>query len=956
MASSQSIENNYNGSLFTFTNMPMLQNALMMKQGAYDINKSKLEAELAKAGMFDIAKMEDQEYALGRVRQVDDIVSKYIQSSDLSSDELNTQLLNKIEETVDQPMLNAIVSTKIGRMEEAKWSEARERNDGSYNDLNYSVVRKKWNEYLSDGKTGSLYNGGGGFIPYVDLNKRFMSKEFQEYMKNSGINAEYIVRADGTGIFKAIDKYEGTVDPERLNMAIDAFIGEDGRKQMAINSIGQFGYGDTEESVARLREAYNSKMSSANEEVSDRIQAVKTMLKGAKTAGDKAKYTEYLNQLEEESKLYQSANFDLDVATNGVVDKNKFSNMAYQIYSTNKKQELFNLTYNKPVWKDRDLDDVHAKEIEYQQKEEHFYAEMQYKRDKMDQDLLIAEMKNGDSSSTTTSTGTSGNLKNVGQGMDSEVTKEEANGLNIKNEVMLEYRNAINELVSAQGNDWDVGRTAELEKFLMSTNGSFSKGTKIPLGNGKFLEVTDANARAIQKISDIANGNSSVGGKLSTGLLNRIDLGSEGDVNWAEWRKSNNLGLIPEIHFIKNENGDLEAVQGSVVRGSQYKHPLEYIATKIETNGKGWDGLSDEEKATANYYKLNIVANNAGLSKSERFFLQKAFNREIGSKGAVSLNKIEKNTEISLLHDKITTPRRNIISDGYSEKEVTSPYKDNQAFKKGSTISSDLGHITNTVIGQTQSILRKGSVVVSPAISSSGNAKTQETDLYNKVKMIAGVPGEYKGHISFEQVVKEGKFTDEYKVYIDVESKDSSGNKKTERKLASDNTVKRSSLQSVGVNVEVPEDTPYNTAFGKQGATTSIVPSDSEFYSSLALTGKGNIVPGSKQYYSPTVNTFLQGWEKLIRVQTGDNSFDIYKLVQQFPEAMISPKLTLDSTDSNTYGLHLDLGGGARLTTQTFGSSIRQSDVAELKINSTAQVLDAMRQLIEQAVGVKLSD
>ena len=74
MASSVSILNNYNGSLFTYGNKELLVQGLMMKQGAYDLNNAKLSQLESKIGSLDLIKDSDKEYLDRRLKEVQNVI------------------------------------------------------------------------------------------------------------------------------------------------------------------------------------------------------------------------------------------------------------------------------------------------------------------------------------------------------------------------------------------------------------------------------------------------------------------------------------------------------------------------------------------------------------------------------------------------------------------------------------------------------------------------------------------------------------------------------------------------------------------------------------------------------------------------------------------------------------------------------------------------------------------
>ena len=396
MASSVSILNNYNGSLFTYGNKELLMQGLMMKQGAYDLNNAKLSQLESQIGSLDLIKDCDKEYLDGRLKEVQNVIKSSIQTGDLSNQHLTDQIISKFQSVVDEPILNAISATRAIRAEEASWKAAREANDGLYSDINYSVMSRNRNKYLMDDRVGVKYSGGGGFVPFTDVNKMLTSKEFTEYLKNSGINAEYIVDSQGKGEFRALNTMEGTVDKNRLEGAINAFIGEQGRQQLGINAIYNYGYGDTQESVDRLRQAYDNRKNQFTENTETRITAINDYLKSTSILEDRARYEAERDSLENALNSNKALNFDSEVTDpDGYINEGKFINSANRLYTSDKMDELFDLTYMKPIFKDRKIDEVAYKTTTFNENVRQFNINQARLQQDSDRDFQLGLVKEG---------------------------------------------------------------------------------------------------------------------------------------------------------------------------------------------------------------------------------------------------------------------------------------------------------------------------------------------------------------------------------------------------------------------------------------------------------------------------------------------------------------------------------------------------------------------------------
>lgn len=952
MASSVSLLNNYNGSLFSFANKDLLLQGLMMKQGTYDLNKSRLEQLRNQVEFLDVAKQEDKEYLDSRINATDDIISKYIQNSDLSNQYLTDQLVAKLEEVVDQPILNAVMSTKTRKIEEANWNAAKERGDGSYSDLNYQVQSRNWQKYMSDGQTGSKYGGGGDFVKFVDIDKLYMSKEFNDYLKSAGVNAEYIVQ-NGVGQFAALDKYEGTVDTNKLNQAIHSYLGEDGRKQMQVNAIAQFGYGDTQESIDALRGIYDNKKQEYLNNADNRLEVLNSYLSGDITEQERQYYENEKANLENSILDYQSRSFDADVAgEGGLVDEQKFLSLGNTVYSNQKFDDLFNLTYMKPIWKDRELDQVQAKNIEFNEQQRQFdlgfglrQQQLEINKAQLNLNIAKAGMALDEAGNLITNTaGQGGNLANVFLGEGAPVTEEEADDLNIIKSIRGEYQGAIDGIFNYMKDKggWTESSTASLERQLAMNNGNFSIGQEFNVGSGRKIKVTEDNINYIQTLSDVANGNNSTLAKLSNQLNSIVDYDGAGEFNWDKVSKMR-TSSTPNIYFVKEEGGKYVAKQG-LTPGAK-EHNLTYIAYKIQN--KGWDKLTDNEKMTANYYKAQMASQ--GMSKEEKFLIQKELYRNIGG----NIN-ILKDVESKYGYDpyaggkRTKNANRNVIIDKGSvdigEYSIDYAFPSSGLLKEGTIEAYD--QTKDQIISSTRSIIERDKIVISPPVSSLAGSKDPENILYNSVRTRLGIPANYKGDITLQEIIKDAKPTGEYKVFLGASSgyDDETLNTMAEKVTG---TLKKGDLQSRGVQIYEPKESSYDVSLGTNAAKTTILPSSNP---QGMRSGVKSAKAGTPEYYSAGFNELLKNWEQQVKVENPD--FNIYQFIQNSPD-LSKPRVNITPTSGGYYtifGNNVDNG----IPMQSLGGTVPTDVISNMKVKGDENILMGMKLYIMNKTGVQI--
>lgn len=892
MASSVSILNNYDPTLFTFGNKDLLMQGLMMKQGAYDINKNKIDQLKSQVTFLNIdeSKKQDVDYINNRLKVLDDVIKTPYEMGDLSNSSLVEQITSRIEDVVDAPIFNMTLSKRIKDMENASWQEAMDRNDGSYSDLNRSVMSRNYQKWLDDGKVGSRYTGGGGFVKFVDIDKMYMSKEFNDYLKNAGINAEYIVQ-NGIGQFSALDKMEGTVDQNRLRQAIETYMGEDGRRQMKINAIAQYGYGDNQEGVTALQQVYEARNNSYLEAAESRLNALNTALSGKMSPNERQMYEQEKSNLEMSITATQSKDFSMDVlGEDGLIDENRFTQVANNIYSNNKMDALFNMTYMSPIWKDRKLDEVQAKTVEFEWDKQKFQLNYDLSLRKHQLNLAkegFTEDEEGNLVPLTTANGLDASLNtaNVRVGEGSEVTNIEADNLNIESEAARQYINAIQQIAASQNQDWNESRTARLENYLLANNG-FAPGDIVDIGNGKTFEITASNISAVRQLNDAINNTNSTVAKVANSLVDAIGIGGDskgGNIDWNVIRNRND-NTVPNIYFVKNESGDGFIAKSGVMPGSRQSN-LNYLAYKI-TEGKE---LTPEEQMTADYYKTKVASATMNLNDTERKLLDRTIYRRMNG-NVNSLKDVERTNVVDVF---------NQSSSGYVDAEVSRlpSYRNLQtSSKEGVTITAReindrkygifAQSISNNIktayetqkdaiLTESRGLIERDRITISPKISSDKFGGTEEARVFNNVRSKIGIDFNYNGYITLERVIKNAKPTNKFKILLDEvalkKSLATSGedfeNFKT---MLEGKTITEDELKSLKVYTYNQQPTPYNTELGAMAAKTEIKPSNNFFVK--------NIDPNSPKIFSSPVKDVLNAFQEQVRMSRGDN-FDIYQYI-----------------------------------------------------------------------------
>lgn len=425
MASSQSQIDTYdNLNLFRQENIELLAQDLTLKQGIVDANKERLVALQERIGVnLDIAREEDNQYLYGRLTQATNIINQHLRrGADLSSVATGDSLFRQLKEVVnDENILTAVKSTKKMRQDIALIEDKKINDPDKYNRRNEAVALKGVNEYLSAEGVGVEYKSRG-YTDYVDFDKIFTSKEFTNYLKNTGlVNEEWIEEIAAGGYTDMVVKYKGSPDLARLQSAVQTFIGEAGRDQLRVDAEYYFGDGSQQDGIELLQSRYEGERLSQIESLKGSIKAAEDRVKnltGDKKTQLQAKIDEGKNSL---AKLEKNT-FSSLVTKDGVIDPRAFLGLGENLLYKDTVSKYTGLSFQSPLVQDIDVNKYQYKQRkleidmerlaiaqsaenraiakanrEAQEQEERSQLVLRYAEDKMifgeDQDLLAFQQQ-----------------------------------------------------------------------------------------------------------------------------------------------------------------------------------------------------------------------------------------------------------------------------------------------------------------------------------------------------------------------------------------------------------------------------------------------------------------------------------------------------------------------------------------------------------------------------------
>jgi len=208
--------------------------ALSYKQSQLDSSREKVQNIYDQISTLDLHRDVDKKYVNDKLKNVKDLTNRYV-AGDLSDGYLMQYITSNLNDFADDTVLNAVTSTKKFKNELAEWETHRKAEDGTYNEKNYQYALQSnpnLQRWLQGEEAGTLYQGGSGFISYVDYNKKLV-EEMPKAMK--ALKETYVERVPGSGIFYDKVTME-RVSKEKMRKVMEAVIGEDGYRQMNIDA------------------------------------------------------------------------------------------------------------------------------------------------------------------------------------------------------------------------------------------------------------------------------------------------------------------------------------------------------------------------------------------------------------------------------------------------------------------------------------------------------------------------------------------------------------------------------------------------------------------------------------------------------------------------------------------------------------------------------------------------
>ncbi len=604
MASSYSPQISYEGFEKYTPNFQLIATALQYKQGKLDANRQKLQAVRDQFGMLDVAKDADEKYLDERLQKVTDITNQYA-SGDLSSDALTNSLISNVGQVLDKNVKNAVLSTRILRSEQAEWAKHREKADGKYNDNNYAYAMRRANAWMNDNTVGTSYNGGGGFIEYVDVQDKIL-KALPEIQKQATFETPR--RVDDGTIFGSIVT-EKSIDRGKMDSALSMILDDKARQQLQINAWAQ--YDNLPDDV--IRQQYEEFTQAELDKTDYSLKQYKDRLALATDPEEISQLKYAIDSHKARRESIESVDFD------SVGKQNAYTTM----YMDKFKNDYLDAFSYAPIVTDIKVDESRKASLEFEEKVRHNLKEEETA-------LLKLSAKGTKAAKGSTGVGgTEGGVTDmvlVDQGEKNggnEYSETDISGLS---SAQISERQAINGLNGILKSDINPDDYVEVAKNMKDLAGKAARGESITI-KGQTLSVKD-NLKTLLKFQNQVLDINPERKAIRKDLRNSVDqiifqLSKSASSSSADF----NVQELPSYQWKIVKGAD-----GRLVKAPLKNPDKNYYATLLYKKGNGKVALTDEEEATLKAYtSMHLIADPdiKGLGRAEKTELFKTLRDDV---------------------------------------------------------------------------------------------------------------------------------------------------------------------------------------------------------------------------------------------------------------------------------------------------------------------------------------
>ena len=225
---------------FKDENFPLLAKVMELRQGKYDLAKSKMQQTLDAFGQIQVLRDIDNNYIGEKLNSVVSEVND-LGNLDLSRARNSDMLQHKIKSAAGDPIiLNAIENTNIYRNYSSEVAKIKEKDPKLYNEANYQygLHMGKFKEYMAD-TTGKANLKSLNYVPYTDVSKEEL-EQVKMIKDLKGKRSFEVVDRDNPNqkITKSIDGLE----PYEIKQLIQSTMSPAVRQQLEINGMARYDF------------------------------------------------------------------------------------------------------------------------------------------------------------------------------------------------------------------------------------------------------------------------------------------------------------------------------------------------------------------------------------------------------------------------------------------------------------------------------------------------------------------------------------------------------------------------------------------------------------------------------------------------------------------------------------------------------------------------------------------
>lgn len=238
----------------------LLLKTLTYKQENYDLNRQKIQNTINNALSIDLARDVDADYLYGRLQEINNVISQY-GAGDLSDLGRTNYLQGFISSAADDKVMNGYLGTlKVRNIQK---EAAAAKKEGLYSDLNFAYSMDQGaNQWLSNQEVGAEFVGSSSYVPYSDLNKKFLDvikqlkpNKWERQIKN--------------GQWEYINEKGELLDAATIKGAMELLINSDpmAAKQMEVNAWGKYRGMDDATFFGQYKDQINQTVQNYNNDI-----------------------------------------------------------------------------------------------------------------------------------------------------------------------------------------------------------------------------------------------------------------------------------------------------------------------------------------------------------------------------------------------------------------------------------------------------------------------------------------------------------------------------------------------------------------------------------------------------------------------------------------------------------------------------------------------------------------